>query len=70
MKLYLVTYIDDAPEAAQDDHQSLWCGTQIYANASAKRLKSLGMRNVAVCSTEVPTDKPNLMQFLNDRRVK
>lgn len=40
------------------DHQGTWVGTQI----EAKQL-------VQYKQIEVPTDKPNLLKFLNDRRV-
>ena len=40
------------------DHQGTWVGTQIEAKQLAQ-----------YDQVEVPTDKPNLLKFLNDRRV-
>lgn len=62
MKLYRVIWIDDdLPER----HQHKWLGTQADCKALEKTLKSEFMLSIKTLEVDVPTDKPNLINFLN-----
>jgi hypothetical protein len=69
MKLYFTTYIDDAAEP-DDMHKVKWYATQADQKKDAKVLKSDGMRNIEPSAIDVPTDKPGLLSWLNERGVR
>jgi hypothetical protein len=69
MKLYFTKYIDDAaPNGSM--FQQKWYGTQADQKKDAKALKSDGMRNIEPSAIDVPTDKPGLLSWLNERGVR
>lgn len=47
----------------------LWSGTQADARADKKKLEGDGLKRVETEPVDVPTDKPSLLQFLNDNHV-
>lgn len=70
MKLYVTTYIDDAPETGEPGPRSWWDGTQEAQKQAAKNFKTVGMRNIEKQHVDVPTDKAGLLAFLNDKGVR
>lgn len=70
MKLYFTTYIDDAAESEDDSFKVKWYGTQADQKRHAKQLKAEGMRGIEPDVTNVPTDKPALLDFLNANGVR
>jgi hypothetical protein len=70
MKLYCTTYIDDGPDdGSEPGPRAWWDGTQAGQKQAVKNFKALGMRNIEPQQIEVPTDKPGLLEWLNERRV-
>jgi hypothetical protein len=72
MKLYCTTYIDDEKQLPSGDgeHGAKWAGTQEQQRKDVKFLRSENYRNVQPQVVDVPTDKPGLLEWLNDRRVQ
>lgn len=69
MKLYCTKYIDDeAPNGSM--FQRKWYGTQAEQKKDAKQMHSDGMRNIEPQQVEVPTDKPGLLAWLNEKGIR
>lgn len=72
MKLYVTTYIDDEKQLPTGDgeHGAKWAGTQAQQRHDVKFLKSENYRSIEAHQLDVPTDKPGLIEWLNERRVR
>jgi hypothetical protein len=70
MKLYCTTYYDDEKSGFHDGVQHKWYGTQVDQKRDAKALKAAGMRNISPNPADVPTSKPELLAWLNERGVR
>jgi hypothetical protein len=72
MKLYATTYFDDAPEDGTPPGPRVkWAkpGTQAQQKKDVKDLKAQMMHTIEAHTVEVPTDKPGLIDWLEERAV-
>ena len=73
MNLYQTKYFD--PNSSKGDGslgsavEAAWSGTQAQASKDRVSLKKNGMMDIETVDTEVPTNKKDLLAFLNDNKV-
>ena len=60
MNLYKITATHDSA-----GHLCAWEGTQLDAKATAKAMENAATTKPVITPTEVPTDKPGLLAWLN-----